>query len=160
MEHERLFELASPYLERNDFGVAHTQRVLAIAREHFDIPEKIRRQAYALIILHDVGGSSVGDQYEKGPEIAARLLRQVGHDDDFIDTICEDIRRHHARIENPSEVFKILYDADHLVMLSREEFPYYGSRPNFNPEIVIDRLYYDRSKELARTMLSQRMQDG
>ena len=33
MGHEKLFELARPYLDRNDFGTAHTRRVFNIARD-------------------------------------------------------------------------------------------------------------------------------
>ena len=35
MDYEKLFELANPYLEKNDFGVAHTRRVFDIAKKNF-----------------------------------------------------------------------------------------------------------------------------
>ncbi len=67
MDAEKLFKLAKPYLEKNDFGMAHTQRVFDIARENFTVPSELRELTFASIILHDIGGSSIKDQYEKGP---------------------------------------------------------------------------------------------
>ena len=75
MKYHELFELAKPYLEKNDFGVAHTKRVLDTAVKCFHIPKEIEKLVHASIILHDIGGSSVREQYEKGPKIATKLAR-------------------------------------------------------------------------------------
>jgi hypothetical protein len=32
MKHEKLFDLAKPYLKKNEFGETHTQRVFELAR--------------------------------------------------------------------------------------------------------------------------------
>ncbi|MEM2965213.1 MAG: hypothetical protein QXE22_07195 [Candidatus Bathyarchaeia archaeon] len=81
LRYERLLVLAKPYLKKNDFGVAHTERVLSIALKNFPIPSGLEEVALASIILHDIGGSSVKDQYEKGPKIAKRLLRRLDYDE-------------------------------------------------------------------------------
>ena len=81
----------------------------------------------ASIILHDIGGSTVKEQYREGPKIATNLLRQLCYTDDFIENVCEMVRTHHERPENPSETFQILYDADQLAKFSPEEFHYYKS---------------------------------
>ena len=77
MKHEELLKLAKPYLERNDFGVAHTIRVLQIAKKHFEITQELEEVVIASIILHDIGGSKVKEQYQEGPKIAKNLLRQL-----------------------------------------------------------------------------------
>lgn len=156
MKVEELFELAGPYLEKNDLGVAHTKRVFMLAKENFEIPADLEELVFASVVLHDIGGSTVKDQYEKGPPIAARLLRQLGYSDKFIQEVCEIIRTHHDHPENPSRAFRILYDSDKLVMFSPEEFPRYNLRPNFSWDGVIDLMYSVHSKELARKMLKFR----
>jgi len=107
------------------------------------------------IILHDIGGSTVREQSERGPDIALSLLRQLGYSDDFVAKTCENIRTHHERLENPPEAFKILFDADQLAKLSAVEFPYYNSRKT-DWDSIIDLMYYQHSKTLARRMLDQR----
>lgn len=153
---ERLFEVATPHLKRNDFGVAHTRRVFEIARAHFDIPKDIEEITLASIVLHDIGGSTVKEQYEKGPDIANNLLSQLGYGSDFIQEVCEMIRTHHEHPKSPSLSFKILYDSDRLVMFSPEEFPHYNSRPNFNWDEVITLIYHEHIKNLARRSLQER----
>jgi len=104
------------------------------------------------IILHDIGGSSIKEQYEKGPKIAAKLLKQVGYDDQTIKEVCEIIRTHHEKLENPSEAFKILYDSDQLVKFSKEEFEHYNSQQNFDWNKIIENLYHEHSKRSAVEM--------
>ena len=153
---EKLFEVATSYLEKNDFGVAHTRRVLEIARAHFDIPKDIEELTLASIVLHDIGGSTVKEQYEKGPNIAKGLLFQLGYGSDFIQEVCEMIRTHHEHPKNPSLSFKILYDSDKLVMFSPEEYPLYNSRLSFNWDEVITLIYHEHIKNLARGALQER----
>ncbi len=145
----RLFNLAKPYLERNDFGVSHTERVLEIAEKHFKIPRDIKELTLATIILHDIGGSSVKDQYEKGPEIASNLLRELGYGEEFIETVCNIIKTHHNRLRSPSEPFKILYDSDQLAKFSEEEFEYYNSRRGHDWKGIIEALYFEESRKIA-----------
>jgi len=153
---EKLFELAKPYLKKNDLGYSHTQRVFDIAQKNFDIPNELEDLIFASIILHDIGGSSVKEQYDKGPEIATFLLHQLGYSDEFIKMVCENIQTHHNHLKKPSQTFKILYDSDRLVMFCPEEFQNYDSRPNFNWVEVIDSMYNDHSKNLAKELLQQR----
>jgi len=156
MDAEELFELAKPYLEKNDFGMAHTQRVFDIARENFTIPPELRELTFASIILHDIGGSSIKDQYAKGPEIAASILKQLGCDESFIQEVCRIVGAHHDHPDNPSLPFRVLYDADKLVMFSPEEFPYYNSRAGFDWEKIVDLVYSEYAKRLAEGLLKQR----
>jgi len=156
MDVERLFELAKSYLEKNDFGMAHTIRVFDMARENFAVPIELRELTFASIILHDIGGSSIKDQYEKGPEIAASILRQLGCDESFIQEVCRIVGAHHNHPDNPSLPFRVLYDSDKLVMFSPEEFPYYNSRAGFDWEKIVNLVYSEHARRLAKCLLNQK----
>jgi len=156
MDIEGLFELARPYLERNDFGVAHTRRVFDIARENFVVPSELQELTFSSIILHDIGGGSIKDQYEKGPKIAASVLRKLGCGESFIEEVCEIIRTHHDHPDNPSLPFRVLYDSDKLVMFSPEEFAYYNSIEAFDWNKIVNLIYSEHIRQLAKEMLKQR----
>ena len=160
MDVERLFELAKPYLEKNDFGMAHTQRVFDIARENFEVPSELEELTFSSIILHDIGGGSIKNQYEKGPGIAAYLLKQMGCGEVFIKQVCEIVGTHHDHPDNPSLPFRVLYDSDKLVMFSPEEFPYYNSRAGFDWEKIVDLMYSEGAKRLAEKLLKQRRNEA
>ena len=147
--------LATPYLEKNDLGAGHTKRVLEIARKRLRIPVETEELVVASIILHDIGGGTIKNQYEKGPEIAAVLLKQLDYPKAFIGNVCEIIRTHHERLNNPPVAFKILYDADQLVRFSEEEFPYYESTGT-NWNAVIERMYFSESKVWAMELLREK----
>jgi hypothetical protein len=156
MNTDKLFELAKPYLEKNDFGVAHTERVFSIAKENFPIKPELKELTYASIILHDIGGSSIKDQYEKGPRIATNILKNLGCSEIFIRHVCEIINSHHDHPDNPSAPFSVLYDSDKLVMFSKEEYPHYNSRKDFDWNKIVDLMYSKQAKHLAQELLVQR----
>ncbi len=156
MNVDKLFQLATPTLEKNDFGVSHTKRVFDIAKENFQVKPELKDLTYASIILHDIGGSTIKDQYEKGPMIASDLLKQLGCPNNFIKQVCEIISTHHEHPDNPSEPFKILYDSDKLVMFSPEEFPTYDSRPSFDWNKIIGLIYSEHMRKKAKQLLKQR----
>jgi hypothetical protein len=156
MNVDKLFELAKPYLEKNDFGWAHTSRVFDIAKQNFLVKPESNELTFAAIIFHDIGGSSIKDQYEKGPQIATELLKKAGYTDHFIKQVCEIISTHHEHLENPTEPFKTLYDSDKIVMFSAEEYPTYNIRPGFDWEKTINLIYSKKGQDLARRWLNQR----
>lgn len=156
MDYEKLFALAKPYLDKNDLGAGHTNRVLAIARKNFSIPKAVEDLTVASIILHDIGGATIKDQYEKGPGIAASVLNQMGCDKAFIQQVTAIVGTHHNHPDKPSEPFRILYDSDKIVMFSPEEFPGYDSRQDFDWNRIVDLIYSEKGKCLARDMLKQR----
>jgi len=160
MDCEKLFALAKPFLEKNDLGAAHTSRVLDIARKNFAIPQEFQDLTIAAIVLHDIGGPSIKEQYEKGPELAAKVLQQMGCDDNFIGQVCKIVGTHHDHPDNPSLPFRILYDSDKLVMFSPEEFPGYDSRPSFDWSKIIDLFYAKKTKTLAKKLLRQRRKES
>jgi hypothetical protein len=160
MDVERLFELAKPYLEKNDFGMAHTKRVFDIARENFEVPPELEELIFSSIILHDIGGGSIKNQYEKGPGIAAVLLKQMGCDEVFIKQVCEIVGTHHDHPDSPSLPFRVLYDSDKLVMFSPEEFPYYNSQAGFDWEKIVDLMYSEHMRRLAKETLTQRRNEA
>ena len=160
MDFDRLFELAKPYLEKNDFGMAHTKRVFDIARENFAVPLELQELTFSSIIMHDIGGSSIKDQYEKGPEIASSILKQLRYDESFIREVCEIIRTHHEHPVKPSVPFRVLYDSDKLVMFSPEEFPHYNSRAGFDWDRIVDSIYSEHVKLLTKTLLTQRRNES
>ena len=159
MDFEELFELARPYLAKNDFGVAHTQRVFDIARENFLVPSELHELTFSSIILHDIGGGSIKAQYEKGPKIAASILKQLGHTEHFIEQVCQIICTHHDRPDKPSLPFRVLYDSDKLVMFSPEEFPYYNSITDFDWNKIVNLIYSEHMRQLAKEMLEQRLNE-
>jgi hypothetical protein len=156
MNLDRLFELATNYLEKNDFGVAHTKRVYAIAKQFFPVKPELEDLTYATIILHDIGGSTIKDQYAEGPQIASQLLHILNCSDEFVKPVCEIIGTHHEHPDKPSEPFKVLYDADKLVMFSSEEFPYYDARQGFDWDKIVGLIYSKKGQELAKAWLAQR----
>jgi hypothetical protein len=157
VDYLRLLDLARPYLMKNDLGVAHTLRVLEIARKHFDIPLELEDLVVCAIVLHDVGGCSIKEQYENGPKLAALILREFGgFDEEFIGQVCGIVGAHHDHFEDASVAFKILYDSDKLVMFSLEEFSVYDSRSGFDWDGVVGLFYSGLGRKLAIEMLRQR----
>ncbi len=159
MNTDKLFELATPYLKKNDFGVSHTERVFVIAKQNFPIKPELEELTYTSIILHDIGGSSIKDQYEKGPQIATVVLKKLECPRIFINQVCEIISTHHDHPDNPSEPFKILYDSDKLVMFSNEEYPHYNSNKDFDWDRIVDLIYSKKAKQVAREMLANRRKE-
>jgi predicted metal-dependent HD superfamily phosphohydrolase len=153
---EKVFESATPILENNDFGVSHTKRVFEIAKQNFPVKAEQQDLTYTAIILHDIGGCTIKDQYEKGPKIATELLKKLGYPDSFITQVCKIISTHHDHPDNPPEPFKTLYDADKIVMFTKEEYPTYNAREGFDWNKIVNLIYTERGRELAKKMLSQR----
>jgi len=156
MDYEIVFKLAKPYLKKNDFGMPHTKRVFDIAKQNFDIPKEIEELVFCSIIMHDIGGSSIEKQYKYGPEIAADVLQKLGYKESFVQEVSDIVRTHHDHPNNPSLLFKILYDSDKLVMFSPEEFSHYNSKPNFEWNQIIDLMYHEPARTLAKKLLHQR----
>jgi hydroxyacylglutathione hydrolase len=160
MDITKLFELAKPILENNDFGVSHTHRVFNIAKQNFPIKLELQKLTFASIILHDIGGRTIIDQYEKGPPIATALLKQLNCSSDFIKQVCDIISTHHEHPDNPSEPFKTLYDADKLVMFSPEEYPTYNAREGFDWDKIVNLIYSKKGRDLAQKALRQRRNES
>jgi hypothetical protein len=159
MNIDKLFQLATPILEKNDFGVSHTQRVYNIAKEHFPVKAELQDLTYASIILHDIGGCTIKDQYEKGPAIAARLLKQLCCNEDFIGQVCGIIATHHDHPDNPSDAFRTLYDSDKLVMFTPQEYTYYNAREGFDWDKIVNLIYTVKGRDLAKAWLAQRRKE-
>ena len=156
LDTDKLFELAKPYLEKNDLGVAHTQRVFELAKQNFPVKYELQELTFTAIIFHDIGGCTIKDQYEKGPKIASGILKKLNYPDGFISQVCGIISTHHEHPENPSEPFKSLYDADKLVMFSPEEYPYYNAREGFDWNKIVSLIYTVKGQDLAKKALVQR----
>lgn len=155
MKSDMLLDLARPYLAKNDLGVGHTERVLHISRMYFQRPDGRDGFVDAIAILHDVGGPSIKEQYSNGPRIARELMGKLQFSEEEIQEACEIIRTHHNRIRNPKEEFSILYDSDQMVKLTPEEFPIYKTEGT-DWEKVIENMYHQSSKDMAREWLSKR----
>jgi hypothetical protein len=159
MDYETVFKLAEPYLKKNDFGMPHTRRVFDIAKQNFKVPSELEKLVFCSIIMHDIGGSSIEKQYKDGPTIATSILQKLAYDESFIQEVCRIVRTHHDHPENPSLVFKILYDSDKLVMFSPQEFPYYNPQPDFDWNKIVDLIYHEHARALAKKLLQQRRTD-
>jgi hypothetical protein len=163
MKYKQLLELAKPNLEENDLGVNHTLRVLEIVKNNYtkyNLDETWKDVVFSLIVLHDIGGSEIKDQYEKGPIIAKKLLEKLNYHNFDIKLICGFIERHHERLNDPHDMFKILFDSDQLVKFSKEEFNNYNSRKDFNWQNIMDSLYHPDSKDTAKNLLEQRRKEN
>ena len=160
MKYLKLLELAKPYLCNNDLGAGHTIRVLEIAKANYskyDLDDTWKDAVFSLIALHDIGGREIKEQYEKDPVIAKELLNKLEFNPFDIKLICSFIERHHERLSNPHDIFKILFDSDQLVKFSKEEFSHYDSRSNFNWHAVIGSFYNPDLKKQAALLLKERM---
>jgi len=158
-KHEQLLRLAESYLKKNDFGINHTLRVLDIAKKNYNkynLDESWKDNVFSLIILHDIGGSEIKDQYERGPIIAKELLGKLSYHNFDIKLITSFIARHHEKLKNPHDMFKILFDSDQLVKFSEEEFNHYNSKQNFDWNTIIGSFYLDELKDLAKRLLKDR----
>ncbi len=159
MDIDKVFELATPILAKNDFGVTHTQRVFNIAKQNFPVKPELADLTYTAIILHDIGGCTIKDQYEKGPPIATQILEKLGYPENFIKQVCQIIATHHDHPDNPTEPFRTLYDSDKIVMFTPEEFPTYNSREGFDWERMVSLIYSEKGRKVARAMLVQRRKE-
>jgi hypothetical protein len=157
---EKLFKLATPILEKNDFGVSHTRRVYELAKQNFPVKGELQELTFTSIILHDIGGCTIKDQYEKGPPIATALLKKLNCPNEFIKQVCDIIGTHHDHPDTPSEPFKTLYDADKLVMFSPEEFPTYNSREGFDWNNIVSLIYSKNGRGLAQKALNKRRSES
>jgi hypothetical protein len=155
----KVFDLATPILEKNDFGVCHTRRVFEIAKANFSVTPELEDLTYVAIILHDIGGCTIKDQYEKGPPLAEEILKKLDYSEIFIKQVCEIIATHHDHPDRPTEPFKILYDSDKIVMFTPEEYPTYNSREGFDWTKIIGLIYTKKGKEIAERMLVQRRKE-
>jgi hypothetical protein len=143
-------------LEKNDFGIAHTKRVLDIAKQNFKVKPELQELTYTAIIFHDIGGNTIKDQYEKGPLITSIVLEKNGCSRLFIEKVCEIINTHHEHPDNPSEAFKTLYDSDKIVMFSPEEYPTYNSQKGFEWNKILNLIYTKKGRDIAKKQLEQR----
>ena len=160
MDLDKLFELATPYLGKNDFGVGHTRRVFDIAKNNFSVNPVLEELIFSSIILLDIGGSTINDQYKKGPQIATLLLKTLNCSASFVAQVCKIISSHHEHPDNPSEVFQVLYDSDKIVMFSKEEYPYYNSQNGFDWNKIVDLIYSTDGKKLAQEWLTERKKES
>ena len=159
MDTDKLYKLAKPYLEKNDFGIAHTQRVFEIAKQNFPVKTEFQELTFTAIIFHDIGGCTIKDQYEKGPKITTNILKKLNYPESFIKQVCDIISTHHEHPDNPSEPFRSLYDSDKLVMFSPEEYQYYNAREGFDWDKIVNLIYTKKGRDLAKKILAQRRKE-
>ena len=126
-------------------------------KQNFVVPKELEELVFCSIIMHDVGGSTIQKQYRDGPGIAGSILKILGYDKSFVDEVCKIVHTHHDHPDNPSLAFKILYDSDKLVMFSREEFSHYSMKPDFDWNEIVDLIYHEHARDLAKELLRQRI---
>jgi len=86
-------------------------------------------------------------------------LRELGFSIEFIKQVVDIVGSHHEHPDHPSEPFRVLYDSDKIVMFSKEEYPYYNSRENFDWNKIIALIYSTQGKQLAEQWLQQRRKE-
>jgi hypothetical protein len=102
----------------------HALRVMAWAEEILKSEPGDREIVLAVALLHDVGikeaealhGTSSARLQEKyGPDIAGRLLEEIGFPQGKIEAVRKIVGKHHTRRGVDSPEFRILWDSDLLV---------------------------------------------
>ncbi len=114
---------------KNEFGddqkrITHALSVLEYAEEIMKEEGGNPKVVLAAAILHDIGiqeaerkhGSNSAKYQEiEGPDIAKRIMKEVGLDTETIYDVCDIVGNHHsARCEITPE-FKVIWDADLIV---------------------------------------------
>jgi uncharacterized protein len=140
--------------------VAHTERVLALARHiarEMAIPEREQRIVELSALLHDVGivaaqrkyGSREGKyQHLEGPPVARKILEGMGEEREIAERVLFIVGHHHDFSAIDGMDFQILVEADLLVnakegTVSREDFA-----------VLVDRVFITPvGKRLAREFL-------
>lgn len=156
MDIDKIIQLATPILEKNDFGVSHTQRVYNIAKEHFPINPEHQDLTYASIILHDIGGCTIKRPIRKRTNNRHTTTKTTKQPPRIHQSGREIIATHHDHPDNPTEPFQTVYDADKLVMLTPQEYPHYNVREGFDWNKIVSLIYSKKEQEIAKTWLAQR----
>ena len=94
--------------------VARICYILAL-EEKLDIDKEV---IYAMALLHDIGRVSEYEKgishHEQGADMAGRLLREAGFDENDVKAICKAIEGHKHISEEGGELATLLFKADKL----------------------------------------------
>jgi HD superfamily phosphodiesterase len=133
----RIVRALLAHFDTDDRRIEHALRVMAWAEEILKSEPGDREIVLAVALLHDVGiteaearhGTSSARLQEKyGPDIAGRLLEDIGFPQEKIEAVRRIVAKHHTRHGIDSHEFRILWDSDLLVNtadspnLDREKF--------------------------------------
>ncbi len=126
MHKEKVIAEMKEIFKEIPYGIDHTLKVLGNAEaimEGEHIPEEERELISIVAILHDIGvmeaqrkyGSMEGVYQEKeGPEVAKRILDNVGYDPISADRVCYIVGNHHSPSKIDGMDFQIQWEADLL----------------------------------------------
>lgn len=115
------------YFGSDQKRIKHAMQVAYYAERILQEVSADRNIVLASAYLHDIGiheaeqkyGSTSGKYQEiEGPPIARSILKRLGIEDEFIETVCKIIGKHHTPNGVNSLEFQVLYEADWIVNLN------------------------------------------
>ena len=149
---------------KNLFGddprrIEHTLKVTGYAEEIRRAEGGSAAVVQAAGLLHDIGipaaerkhGSSAGVYQEmEGPPIAREILTRLEMSAEDVEHVCRIIGSHHSAGDIDTLEFRIIWDADWLVNLPREQ----GDAPKADLAERIEHIFRTaKGKEIARRIL-------
>ena len=161
MDHIELFNKMIEYYEGDPKRIQHFTKVFEYCRligTMENIPEKEQFALETTALVHDVGikkaeevhgkGNCSGKLQEKlGPEIAEKMLNELGYPKDVIERVSYLVAHHHTYNDICDSDYQILVEADFLVNLFESE----------SEEMAINSAYQkifktNMGKRICRTM--------
>ena len=145
------------FRRRTDFDMeSHARAVTEIVAELLEGGEPGEREtALSAAILHDVGipeaferygSAAAAGQEIEGARLAREILTRLRWPEAKVEKIADMIGHHHQRLEQPSDEFKLLYDADLIVNTIEGGLDY---------PTLEEHLYTERARAIARRRVKQ-----
>ena len=134
MDHIELFNKMIEYYEGNPKRIQHFTKVFEYCRligTMENIPEKEQFALETTALVHDIGikkaeevhgkGNCSGKLQEKlGPEIAEKMLNELGYPKDVIERVSYLVAHHHTYNDIDAMDYQILVEADFLVNIMED----------------------------------------
>lgn len=121
-----LLRAMEEYFGRDAKRIFHAHQVLYYAEKIMESERANRDVVTAAAILHDIGIHEAERKYDstaghyqqiEGPPIARQILKKLDATDEFIETVCAMVGKHHTLNGINTPEFQVLYEADWIVNL-------------------------------------------
>lgn len=161
MDHIELFNKMIEHYEGDPKRIQHFTKVFEYCRligTMENIPEKEQFALETTALVHDIGikkaeevhgkGNCSGKLQEKlGPEIAEKMLNELGYPKDVIERVSYLVAHHHTYNDICDSDYQILVEADFLVNM------YEDGLPSQNVKAAYEAVFKTESgKRICRTM--------
>ena len=128
---DQLVQAMRKHFGKDERRITHALAVLDYAEQIMRREGANPKVVLAAAVLHDVGitegerlhGSSAGRWQEKyGPDIADRIMKDLGMDEETRDHVRRIIANHHSARDIDTTEFRVIWDADWMVNIP-DEYP-------------------------------------